>query len=394
MSIHGLMVVNRSTGRRDGQRGLTLIELMISLLISSMLIGLVFSIYSRMAVAYRGQVAVSELQQTLRAAKEIMIREIRSAGHLIPNGFRYKDLGGQQDGPPVVVQNDPYGFGPDVIQVFYAETSAMARIATADLSTPSISVDDVDGFAIGNLAVIVRQKSFEPNNAGDPAAMATLVHYHACLVQITNIAGNTFNIVSAPTNSADVGHCTFDSSTIIASGSMLYRFVGRAFRIDDDIASRSIGVLQMSPTGALGGLDDWQDLGMGFTDLQVAARTYEEGDLVDNPDGIAGPTRDWYSGAVAPPAPQDPPGTPTIVEITEVTISLANRTLKDINVVPSKSTPGFIDPLNPNHNPIGDSPSILLEGVPDAARPAEHRGSHIYRSLSVRVDLRNIGVGR
>jgi prepilin-type N-terminal cleavage/methylation domain-containing protein len=370
---------------RRGEAGFTLIELMISLLIASIMVGLVFAIYTRMSVAYRGQSAVSELQQALRASKDQVVKHVRSAGHMIPNGFEFAGTGGVVQ--PIVVNNDPAAgdatFNPDELRVYYADASAMAAIVSPPPAPPypSLSVDDVDEFEVGDVAVIVRLKAL----SGAAAGVAAIAQYDACVVKITGVTPGTpgtidFASSAAPYNTATNAHC---QNALTGGGvSTLYRFVGRAFRIDPDPARRALALLQVSPSGGLVA-NDWQDMGVGFTDLQLAVRYYEDGDAVDV-DGDGDPTRDWYSGA-APPLLAAMP--------MEVSLSLAVRTVNQVNLVATGSTPNFTEG-NPDHNRFGDAPSIALAGVPNAARPAQYQGNHIYRWASVRIDLRNLGVGR
>ena len=148
----------RRRGDRRGQRGLTLIELMISMLISSLLIGMVFSIYTRMSVGYRQQTLVTELQQTLRAAQTVVLREIRQAGFLIPDGFRTAALADTDpDVPPLSIINNADGTGPDAIRMYFADGTLQARVlGLADISAfTSATVDDSDGFEVVSRAVLV-----------------------------------------------------------------------------------------------------------------------------------------------------------------------------------------------------------------------------------------------
>src|SRR5690606_13990093 len=71
-----------------GQRGLTLIELMVAVLVASILIGFVFEIQGRMSSAFRTQTNISSLQQAVRAANELIARDARLTGFMMPNGVR------------------------------------------------------------------------------------------------------------------------------------------------------------------------------------------------------------------------------------------------------------------------------------------------------------------
>lgn len=394
-------------GRYTAEQGLTLIELMVALLISSILIGFVFSIFTRMSVAYRAQTGVSDVQQSLRAARNMIVQEVRNAGFLIPNGFTVANpaalfLGATSPILPFTVENDhnesvsgTWGPGsPDKIRVFYADGGAAARITTAT-TQESVQVDDATGFAIGDLVVVVNEG---PNVTSPLTGMpvAPLASYETCLVRLTNVALTTltFDSTDSTFNQAGNGHCTFPRPSpatpvsVISAGSMIYRLRGAAFRINPDPGNQSVGVLEYSPSGELLA-NDFQPVGLGFVNLQLAGRYFQSTDTDGDLDGDGDAARDWYSGATPPPAD---------AVLTLLSVSLAVRTLADLNLVPSQATPNFQadEPAGAtaDHNRLGDSPSFDLAGTPDASRPAHYQGNHIYRGSSVLIDMRNMGVGR
>lgn len=61
--------------------GFTLVELMITVLLASLIMAAVYTAYLSMQRSYLAQEQVSEMQQTLRAAVDMMVREIRMAGY-------------------------------------------------------------------------------------------------------------------------------------------------------------------------------------------------------------------------------------------------------------------------------------------------------------------------
>jgi hypothetical protein len=223
----------------------------------------------------------------------------------------------------------------------------------------------------------------------------------ACVVRITGIDNGTQTISfsgagGAPYNAVGNPQCT-EVETLTPDGqTMMYRFIGRSFRIDP--ARKDLSVFQTSPSGELQG-NDWIDLGIGFTDFQIASHYFEDGDLVDTADADAplnSPERDWYSGE----AQENPDPTavrPANSVLTQLTFSFAIRTHMEVSGIFSSATPAFIDesnmPDSAKHNAFGDRPAIQLAGVADAARPLEHRGDHLYRWVSMTIDTRNIGVG-
>lgn len=370
-----------------GQAGFTLIELMVSLIVGSILIAMAFSLYATLSVAYRAQSEVSELQQALRAAKMHITRQVRAAGHLIPNGFTINDNGTDTVIPALTITNDAVpadaDFSPDKIRLFYADVSAIAvvQVNTTPADRLSAHVDDIDAFRVGDLALIVNPKTSDEINGN------IIANYDACLVRITALDDASPDVIhfdnsGAPINSSTNSHCSLALDP--NRKPMIYRFVGRSYRIDPEPTRRGQGILQMSPSGELIA-NDWQDMGIGFTNLQVAMRYFEDGSLVDL-DNDGDSIRNWYSGSVAAPVSSIP---------IAMTLSLELRTTHELDLTATSATPTLtISTANIDHNRIGDWDAVQLAGVDDNARPEQYRGNRIYRWSTSTVDIRNLGVGR
>jgi len=63
------------------EKGVTLIELLVVLVISGIVIGGVYKVFMAQTKAYTAQDQVAEVQQDVRGAMEIMVRDIRMAGY-------------------------------------------------------------------------------------------------------------------------------------------------------------------------------------------------------------------------------------------------------------------------------------------------------------------------
>lgn len=63
------------------EHGVTLIELVIGLAITMILMGIAISIFNVQRKSYSMQEQVTEMQQTVRTAMDMMVREIRMAGY-------------------------------------------------------------------------------------------------------------------------------------------------------------------------------------------------------------------------------------------------------------------------------------------------------------------------
>ena len=395
------------TGRH--RRGFTLVELMVSLVISSLLVGMILSIFTRMSTAYRTQQHIAELQQVLTSAQELIQRDVRQAGFALPDGFRSKGPDGVH--AAVELRDNASGFGPDELHVFYGDSSAQAKVTgfnstDVDDAFTSFTVDEIDRFDDDDLVVI--SINLPPEPIGSEGVVYT--RFEACVVRLQQIAGATFTVrTNGDWNDGNNNQCdqVRNSHRTQAGGfgtnpttTMVYRFNARGYRIDP--TRRALAVLQLSPSGGLLA-NDWQDLGIGFTDLQLASRWYEEEEdepapnrrQTDTDDLDTDILRDWYSGADQDQLSAfDPVADRTRPLLMELRVSLAVRTTRRLDTIGSSETPAFIDLARPNHNDVGNRAAVVLDGVADAARPDELKGDHLYRYATVGSDTRNLSVGR
>jgi prepilin-type N-terminal cleavage/methylation domain-containing protein len=433
------------------ERGFTLIELMVALLVSTVLVGLVMSIYMRMSLAYRTQQQVSELQQVLQAAQMLIQRDIRQSGFQMSQGFRIASAPTLMQ-PPVQIINS--AAGPDELRIYYADADAQARVTAKAPASPvvgvtSLTVDEASQFQVGDkIALVHVNRTGLPNPRGtvdnsiptspvyrdaDGSIIANIAQYDTCVLLITDLTNNPAPIPDtvtvsqvAPWGMASNTHCA--AASVIGTGTnestMIYLFVGSAYRIDPSlvVARRQLAVLQRSPTGGLVA-NDWQDLGIGFTDLQVASRWFDNvptttppggacdqqltdaANTTDTADSDTDVRREWYSGAmqatlttpyeplICPTTGPLPYPMPQRAIMTEVSISLALRTSRPVEGIASSTTPAFRDAARPDNGQVGDHDAYDLAANPDASRPEEYKGNHVYRYTTVRVDVRNVGVG-
>ena len=383
---------------RRPQRGFTLIELMVALVVSSLLAAMILAIFSRMSTAYRGQQQIAGLQQVLAAARATIELDARQAGLAMAQGFK---VAGDASPPgvqatkhvPISIIN--HNDGPDELAVFYADPTSQAVVTTvvgAWDGIPTVTVDSAVGFVPGEL-VVLSTVDLTVENPVNPAG-PHVATYDACVLQIVTpggIAGSTVTFSTVPPwGVAGSAHCT----SPVKGKTMMYRFVAHAYRIDPDPARTAFGALQWSLTGGLIGTaaDGWTDLAYGFTDLQTALQIYD-GDGLDTLDPDLDPDTagnvDWYSGAMQEKLTQPILATDAYLPPLEVSISLVARTDRDVEGIATQETPDLIVAGNPDNNPIGDHPKVTLPWAIDPSLPGR-----IYRATTFQVDLRNLGVGR
>lgn len=369
---------DRARGR---QRGFTLIELMIALVVSSLLVGMILAIFSRISVAYRGQQQIAGVQQVLAAARAMIELDAKQAGLAMPQGFTTAAVAGTQ----VPVQVTDGGAGPDQIAFFYADTTVQAAVEDVpDFGAGGATVtvkSSTGGFADGDL-VVLSTVAITPSPT-PPGGAADIATYAACVLQIApgGITGDEIKFATV----ASWGTATNDqcSGLIGKKPAMLYRLVAHAYRIDSSTPARAaLGPLQLSQTGGLlGDAEVWSDLAYGFTDLQTAMQLRD--DAGADLDGDGDPGANWYSGAnqtaaTGPYLASDPRA------LLQGSISLVARTDRDVEGIATAKTPHLTDPAHPDNNPIGNHPEETL--------PAGN--ARIYRYTTLQVDFRNLGVGK
>ena len=432
-----------------GIAGFTLVEIMIALVVATLLVAMIIGIFTSMSAAYRTQQQVAELQQVLQAAEVTVEADLRQAGFRCAQGFTW--AGGANGGTALVpaLSITDGGGGPqqpDQIAMFYGDPTSQAKVMAGlspGMPVTSVTVDAIDPtWQVGDLVLLSATTTIShtvwewtqpfpnfPPVAGEPGqndnndAGANIPVSSACVLQIASMNGTTVDFAtSGAWGSATNSHCSYASVNIAGPNSgnpqlglgatdtqispasaltnpqytvMLYKFVARAYRIDP--TRKNLSVFQVSPSGGLVP-NDWTDLGVGFTDFQVASRWYEF-NATDNADSDTDPFRNWYSdgtqGLRSATSAHYATDARNLYAALQVSVSFVVRTTRPVtDGTVTSATPQLRDPANPSANDIGNAPSVLLAGVGDSSRPQELRGNNIYRYATIKVDTRNLGVGR
>jgi prepilin-type N-terminal cleavage/methylation domain-containing protein len=364
---------------RRGQRGFTLIELMVALLVSSLLVGMILAIFSRMSLAYRGQQQIAGVQQVLAAARATIELDAKQAGLGMSQGFKSVPTGAVLQSPVKVI--DGGATAPDQVAFFYADTSTQAVVVGGAL--PTLQVDSAAGFIAGTRVVLTTGSTMQ--SPGHGSSDPYVASYQACVVEIAvgGIAGTnvTFSAV-APWGPSTAAGCVITSGT-----TMMYPLIAHAYSIDTTATTR--GALQMSVTGNLLGVaEQWTPLAYGFSDIQTAVRLEDStGDV----DADGDPIRNWYSGANQATATALPI-TPANALVIGMSITLVAHTDRDVEGIATVATPALTGAIVNNNN-LGNRPSTVLPTArpwPDPLLP----GLAVYRYTTFTVDFRNLGVGQ
>jgi prepilin-type N-terminal cleavage/methylation domain-containing protein len=402
---------------RIRQRGFTLIELMIALVVSSLLVGMILAIFNRMSLAYRTQQQIAGLQQVLAAARAAIELDAKQAGLQVAQGFRVATRPTVYQSPVQVINNRA-NKGADQIAFFYADPSAQGVVANGAANwtndpTITITAASPGGFVVGDLAILV-----EADPAGAAVNGQNVATFRSCVVQITSVANNGRDLhfsVAAPWGGFNEPQCENLPSPPIWTpdpnhgmhGTMIYRFVAHAYRIDNATsdARTALGPLQQSLTGGLFNdevLDGWTDIAYGFTDLQAAIQVFHSTwSPVDTLDVDTDPNRDWYSGdlmttltATSFNVANGNPATP-LDRLTEglmqMSISLVARNEHDFadEGIVTTATPKLTEDVRPVNNTLGDRDTIPLPSVDPALA-----GNRLFRFMTFRVDFRNLEIAR
>lgn len=133
-------------------KGFTLIELMIALVILSIVIAGIYSIFNTQHKSYIVQEQVVDSQQNVRIAMNMISRDIRNAGAgiaLLCGATATEGLGS------VIQPNDGGADGPDSITVTTFFLSPVKTITTAAVNqAATFPIEDITGWAAGQSGII------------------------------------------------------------------------------------------------------------------------------------------------------------------------------------------------------------------------------------------------
>lgn len=394
----------------DRQRGLTMVEIMVSLVLVAIACAFVFSIQVRMSSALRDQSTVSEVQQTLRSASDLVSRDVRMAGFLAQSvGTGTIPLLGKVQTPVEVVNG---GAGPDQITIMYADSSTVAVVATTNssisflnpLSLFETTVIDptglratpVTGFAVGDAVLATRGVPLFNGN-GD----VTFPSGVGCVMGITGIVppdkivtnplfGSIWNLLANLQCTGLLSNllgAVLDLTPVWNDGKTEFvHMVYRTYRIKP-LATDPRGVLQMcewtkSPSFCDQNIaSNWTDLALGIVDMQIALRAQMSANA--SPCAAdADATHDWFSSDNMNDLLTTLPQSSKVVE---VSITLLAKSTKEVQGVALDKTPDLWE-VNKLCNHIGDVDGTVL---PQTSTASPYYGDHVYRTYTQTVELRN-----
>ncbi len=385
-----------------------MVEIMVSLVLVAIACAFVFSIQVRMSSALRDQSTVSEVQQTLRSASDLVARDVRMAGFLAQTvGTGTVPIVGKIQ-TPVEVTNG--GAGPDTITIMYADSSTVAVVdptnssisflnpltlfATTVTDPTGLRPTPVTGFAVGDAVLATRALPIF-----DGSGNVTFPSGVGCVMGVTGIIppdkivtnplfGSIWNLLANL-------QCTGLVSTLLGAvldltpvwndgKTEFVHMVFRTYRIKP-LATDPRGVLQMcewtKSSSFCTSPGDWTDLALGIVDMQIALRAQMPSNAT--PCAVdADATHDWFSSDNMDDLLTTLPNGSKVVE---VSITLLAKSTKEVQGVVLDKTPDLFEG-NKVCNHIGDVDGTTL---PPASPTSAYAGEHVYRMYTQTVELRN-----
>jgi prepilin-type N-terminal cleavage/methylation domain-containing protein len=340
--------------RIASQHGFTLVELMVAMVAGMILITLAFVITAQSVATSQSQRDVSDVEQSLHAAANLVLADVRSAGYemgtLQLSGTTYRPIS-VQDGVDAVATDT--GTPADELEILYSDDGLNATITGPSFNAsddsvsvmPPASINDFDSL-VGSIAVI-----YNPSCNGVSAS---------CLIEITKVQDNAGHIQHKPGGTVNQpGNANCAALQNCWTGASFLSFNAHSYRIGPP-AYYPQGMLQESPSGGFIA-NDWVNLAPGFVDLQVALC------IDSNNNGLCDST-EWVNSGANLTNP--PTATPPTGGIMAVRVTLVARTFASA----SGWTQGQ-QPTAENHTPP------TMAGTTNA--------TYLYRAFVETAELRN-----
>ena len=224
------------------QAGLTLIELMIVLVLSSIVTAAIFATFISQQKSYATQTKVSDMQQNARAALTLMERDLRITGFCVGDtGFTVQTFAGNNVTSAITIVNNASPT-PDQITVVYAAQQISTVSAVSDTN---VTLASVTGLGTANGTQYI---AFETVRA---------------VYIIQNINGNVLTLNSAPpAHLADI----VNTGGVVGARAYLVRAI--TYQVDS--ARNTLERVASDQIGTAPDADDlWDDVGNYITNLQI-----------------------------------------------------------------------------------------------------------------------------
>ena len=154
MSGSVLGAVRPVAGRRGHQRGMSLVELMIAMVLGLIVLGAAFAVFLSNQRSYSANEGLNRIQEGARVGLELISRDIRAAGGSACSSA--SEVSGDADDVKAF-RDTPVAATAGSLTVTSAEDSAY-RLANADANSITLEADQVenaeDAFAVGDVLLL------------------------------------------------------------------------------------------------------------------------------------------------------------------------------------------------------------------------------------------------
>jgi prepilin-type N-terminal cleavage/methylation domain-containing protein len=251
---------------RHGQRGFTLVELMISLLLFSFAVAGILSVAVTMTRSFREQRRVNAMEQSARGPMDFIVDVLRQSSPGVATGV-IADADTCATGAISVTDSST---GPDVLDVVYAAGGTVTTAHNTSTITNSTTLIPIPAVHLTEYA------------AGDYVLITD--SDKGTLVKLTGTTGGLqMASSSCATNAYGAGY---------ASRALILRAQRARFTIAD---LDGIPTLWMDPDGALGAAEP-EPVAEGVEDMQIAlgVDTNDDKNITESADGT---NDEWYGNS-------------------------------------------------------------------------------------------------
>jgi len=269
---------------RPAQRGFSLIELMIALVLGLLVLGAAFVVFQSNQNSYRANEGLNRIQESARVAFEVMSQDIRSAGGSACSTASVVETSGAQSN---ACRDTPITGNATQLTVVSGEDAAYKVTASTATSVTLDSTqvsDATDKFKVGDWLLLCNaRKSF--------------------VVQATSVSSSTLGFAAlqggyhpgndryAPPSSVVVGRLRSARWFVAANGrggNSLYvsRFGGAAEEVTDGVQSIAFSYLQQGGTSYTATPADWSSVISVRADMVLKGRDVDGSALTRNSSNI------------------------------------------------------------------------------------------------------------
>lgn len=254
-------------GRRD-QRGMTIVELMIAMVILGVVIGAGFSVSFSIMNSFREHRRAIGVERSVRGVMALMSRAVRNASPGVPNGQIVDLVGCETTWQGLRVEDSTTG--PDVLDVIYASGGIVTSLRTT-LDQDSTAILVQDGSSL---------------KTGDQVLVTDLSQGHLFAVEeVAEADGEwTLSLASAAQELCSPAPAAFSYP--------VRSLVLRAQKARFSVSDTEVPALMMDPDGE-GGEAEPEPLAEGIEDLQIAIGVDRDGDGAIDEVGTSGDDDDW-----------------------------------------------------------------------------------------------------